>query len=159
MSIELLISSSTNHNYQINSGLEAISTTANASGFTTMNAILDENNIQENEALANFVNQSEDIYFLERELSPAIILVPKIYYSGFGSKITKKIIDLCYQKKINTLYFSHFEFIKKKLPVELVSEIIREFRDARLVNHHLNVFFQIDESHKKQMENLLRSIT
>ena len=157
MSIELLISSSTNHNYQINSGLEAISVTANASGFTTMNAILDEKNIQENVALANFVNKSEDIYFLEREHSPSIILVPKIFCSRFGSETTKKIIDLCYHKKINTLYFSHFEFIKKKFPIELVSEIVKEFRDARLINHNLSVFFQIDESFKRQMENLLRS--
>ena len=136
----------------------AVSVTSNGNGFTSMHGHLFNYQIENERSLAEYVNETSDIYSIEKKGLAPLIIVPKTFDIKLGAFLTRRLASFCLERKIELLYFMHFVCLRGRFPAEMASTIIDEFQKFNFQVHNLDVFVDMNMKHKEKMDGLLKSI-
>lgn len=106
-------------------GVDAISATANAGGFTPLTSIArayewQQETIQE---ASNQCNEKGEVAILNI-LQPTLFLVPKTRGQSNTLFYVTDLLKAINHMKVKTLHFTHYGFIQDKLPSEEIEKIL-----------------------------------
>ncbi len=145
-------------------GLDAISATANARGFTPLTAIARTYGWQRDqlEAASDVCNHRQEVAVLNA-LSPTLLLVPQTHGDdGRRPAVDSLISDLLAavdHLKIKSLHFTHFGFVQGRFP-EVEVRTILETLIASLPQSSLDVlYWDIDRRVLNDMIKLYSSVS
>jgi hypothetical protein len=145
-------------------GLDAISATANARGFTPLTAIARTYGWQRDqlEAASDVCNHRQEVAVLNA-LSPTLLLVPQTHGDdGRRPAVDSLISDLLAavdHLKIKSLHFTHFGFVQGRFP-EVEVRTILEILLASLPQSSLDVlYWDIDRRVLNDMIKLYSSVS
>jgi hypothetical protein len=140
-------------------GVDAISATANASGFTPLTSIARAYDWQR-EAIQEAVkqcNEKGEVAVLNR-LKPNLFLVPKTKGESNSLFYITDLLLAINHLKISTLHFTHYGFIQNKLPVNEIEQILEVMLNPLTKSTLKQVIWDIDVRQDDKMEYLHKII-
>ena len=129
----------------------AISATANANGYTLLNAYARafDWDLKLIEAAANDCNSRGQVAVL-KQLQPTLLLVPKTKADKSVYEITKDLVDAVNELGLSELHFTHYGFIQGKMPKNEITEILNYLLNPKLATTLKTVYWAIDTRITKQ---------
>lgn len=134
---------------------DAISVTANPTGFTPLNTIagvLGWNHNMINQ-LAAIVNESGEVN-IKNELTPILILVPQVSNKLPQQRLAEKLFRACSAINAKTLRFTHYGLILGAFPVEQVKSILQYIIANEDTLSLKKIYWDIDERYEQQIRDL-----
>jgi hypothetical protein len=140
-------------------GVDAISATANASGFTPLTSIArayewQRETIQE---AVKQCNEKGEIAVLNH-LQPKLFLVPKTKGESNTLFYITDLLLAINHLKISTLHFTHYGFIQNKLPAKEIEQILEVMLNPLTQSTLKQVIWDIDVRQDDKMEYLHKVI-
>jgi len=104
---------------------------------------------------------SQDKVLLIPDLIPKVILVPKTKDTDDLQR-TKVLMESFFKEindaKIETLVFTHFSYITRKVPYKQIIEIYKAFLEASDTSTLKEVVWKVDNSYQKQISDLCNEV-
>ena len=139
---------------------DAISVTANTSGFTVCNAVLgcygkDEERLK---VLANKCNIEQKVMY-DAHVKPSLIFVPKTNETEDVAKFIKDVVDVADVMEVKRLRFTHYEVVFKELPAQQIETILDCLFAKDIATTLEEVVIEIDEKFERQLSEMLEQRT
>jgi len=140
-------------------GVDAISVTANPSGFTTQNRVgqLLEYDQKVMADTAKECNRKYEIAILNKS-RPLLLLVPQTYGRKDSLFLINDLIAACNHLKVKMLHFTHFGFIQKELPKSEVEQILRVMLDSHIQSTIETVVWDVDSRVKDELQTVVLNL-
>ena len=138
-------------------GCDAVSATANASGFTPLIAVARyfEWDYGMMKAAASACNEKGEIAILT-EVKPTLFLVPATKGRGNAAFLIKDLLRAVSKVGVRGLHFTHFGFLQGPFPGAEIAAILDVILDPKLPTFLERLVFDIDERKRAQLHNLMR---
>ena len=87
-------------------------------------------------------------------LKPKLILVPKTNGSSEIENLTDQLIEAASEANIQTLNFTHYGFVKDKLPTHEIIQVLHSMKKWRALTALKTIIWDIDRRHIEEMKTL-----
>lgn len=138
---------------------EAISATANSSGFSPLTAIAREYgwDYKVIASAAEQCNEKNEIAVIT-QLNPMLFLVPHTHGNENATALMQDLINAVTHTKVASLRFTHYGFVQSKLAVGEISTILKMLANPNLNSTLSTIFWDIDSRKHVELAKLWQSL-
>lgn len=134
---------------------DGVSVTANSRLGSPLNSIISVLNYDHEMVgrASKRTNRAQQIATLNC-LSPKLFLVPKSDGGSNVEKISDELMDAVSEARVQNLNFTHYGFVKEKLPVQEIMEVLKSMNKVRIESSLNTVIWDIDRRHIEEMKRI-----
>jgi hypothetical protein len=155
--MDRIMGTQTKHSSISTENIDAISATANDSGFTPLTAMARHYNWNKDIIVkaCEQCNNKGEIAIIQ-QLSPTVLLVPKTSGQNQENSLAADLANACSAISAQKLRFTHYGFILNKLPADEIESILVELKNTETTLE--DVIWDIEEIHKIEMESIIDKV-